>query len=199
MSSEFQRWLNEKGDQTHRLNYNLNEQSIVFDVGGFRGEWANQIFQKYSCNIYIFEPVKSFYKTINNRFNNEKIRVYNFGLSNKNEECEISLSEDSSSVFKTCEKSEKIELINIEKFIKENKIESVDLIKINIEGGEYDLLESMIDSGLLSVFKNIQIQFHEFVPNSKKRRNNIREHLKNTHDLTYDFEFIWESWIKKTI
>lgn len=35
-----QRWRKENGDYTHRVNYDLNEDSIVFDVGGYKGEWA---------------------------------------------------------------------------------------------------------------------------------------------------------------
>ena len=36
----------------------------------------------------------------------------------------------------------------------------VDLIKINIEGGEYELLEAILDNNLAKAFDNLQIQFH---------------------------------------
>ena len=80
---------------------------------------------------------------------------------------------------------------------KEKNISKVDLIKINVEGGEYSLLERMIDKQIIENFKNIQVQFHKFFPNSAQRRNAIRNALSKTHFITYDYPFIWENWQRK--
>ena len=37
-------WLADNGDKTYRLDYNLNENSVVFDLGGYEGQWASDIF-----------------------------------------------------------------------------------------------------------------------------------------------------------
>ena len=37
-------WLEIKGDQFLRLNYNLNPDSVVFDIGGYKGEFSTSIF-----------------------------------------------------------------------------------------------------------------------------------------------------------
>lgn len=37
-----------------RYNYDLNEDSVVFDLGGYKGEWTEKIFSKYRCYIYVF-------------------------------------------------------------------------------------------------------------------------------------------------
>ena len=74
------------------------------------------------------------------------------------------------------------------------KIDEIDLIKINIEGGEFELLERMFEQGLVAKCKNIQIQFHDFFPEAKSLRQDIRERLKETHHLTYDYYFVWENW-----
>lgn len=39
-------------------------------------------------------------------------------------------------------------------------IDDIGLMKINIEGGEYELLERMIELGIINKVKDIQIQFH---------------------------------------
>lgn len=189
-------WFAAKGDETLRLNYDLNEKSIVFDVGGYKGEFAGDIFCKYNATIYVFEPIKSFFQIIQNKFvNNQKVKIYNFGLAGKDEQMQISMSDNSSSVFLKTEDSETIQLKSIVNFIQENNIQSVDLIKINIEGGEYDLLESLIENNLISVFKNIQVQFHDFLlDNGKERMNKIQENLSKTHQITYQYEFVWENW-----
>ena len=195
---EFNRWIASKGGATLRVNYPLDENSVVFDAGGFKGKWAEKIYNKYQSNIYVFEPIKSHINIINQKFSaNDKVKVYEFGLSNKDQEMEIFHSGDASSIFGGGKTSENIQLKSMIDFMKNNKIENIDLIKINIEGGEYDLLEDMIDKNVQSSFGNIQIQFHRFVPDCVERRNKIREELKKTHELTYDYEFIWENWKMK--
>ena len=52
---------------------NLNQESIVFDVGGYEGDFSKKIYDKYYSNIYIFEPVESFYLKISNRFKDREI------------------------------------------------------------------------------------------------------------------------------
>lgn len=189
-------WFADNGDQTLRLDYDLNEKSVVLDVGGYKGEFAGDIFCKYNATLYVFEPIESFFKIIQKKFvNNQKVKVYNFGLAGKDEQMEISLTDNASSVFLKTEDSETIQLKSIVNFIKENNIQFVDLIKINIEGGEYELLESLIENNLLSIFKNIQVQFHDFLlDDGKERMNNIQEHLAKTHNITYQYEFVWENW-----
>ena len=34
-----------------RLDYNLNENSVVFDLGGYEVQWASDIFSKYLSSI----------------------------------------------------------------------------------------------------------------------------------------------------
>ena len=72
-------------------------------------------------------------------------------------------------------------------------------MKINIEGGEYDLLDRLITTGLVGKIDNIQVQFHEFVPNAKERMQNIQKKLSKTHTPTYQYEFIWENWKRNNV
>ena len=193
--SIFDSWIRDNGDGTHRLNYNLNPQSIVIDAGGYKGEWAEEINQRYGCKVYIFEPVEKYYSIIEERFrNNSYVKIFKKGVSNSNSKIKIFDSEDSSSVYWGEGNSEEIELINFSNFLSEEGINSVDLLKVNIEGGEYDLLEGIINRGDQTKIKNIQVQFHRFVKGCVERRSKIREELSKTHSLTYDYEFIWENW-----
>jgi hypothetical protein len=82
-------------------------------------------------------------------------------------------------------------------FIKSEEIKNIDLIKINIEGGEYDLLDFILENNLQTQINNFQIQFHKMFDDCEIRRNNIREKLSETHTLTYDYTFVWENWEKK--
>lgn len=189
------KWVADNGDQTLRLNYDLNSQSIVFDLGGYEGNFTENIFARYNSTIYIFEPVKGFYNKIVKRFeNNEKVKIFNFGLSDKYCEVEINLSADGSSVFTNSKNKETIVLKDIVSFLKEQKINKIDLLKINIEGGEFEVIPALIESNAIKNITDLQVQFHTFVDNAKQRRNEIRKKLSKTHKLTYDYWFIWENW-----
>jgi FkbM family methyltransferase len=176
----------------------LSSNSIVFDVGGYKGDWAQQIHNQYNSNIHIFEPVNEYYNQIVTRFSGiDNISVYHFGLSGKTRETQISKLSDGSSVYRHSSIKEEIRLIDICEFVEENSINRIDLVKINIEGGEYELLNRITDCTMVNKIQNIQVQFHDCVSNAKALRNSIREKLKKTHTLTYDYYFIWENWQKK--
>jgi FkbM family methyltransferase len=86
--NEFDRWFADGGDEKYRYNYSLNEDSLVFDLGGYEGKFTERIYHKYKCNIYVFEPDKKLYDRylldIKAYYNN--IFLFNFGLSYKNEQ-----------------------------------------------------------------------------------------------------------------
>ena len=187
------------GDNTFRLNYPLNENSIVFDIGGYKGDFTQNVWNKYKCNIYVFEPIKSFYEDIVNRFkNNPKVKVFNFGFSNKNGDIEIKLQDDSSSIFRVnnCQ-TEIVKMMKLSDFIKLGR--NIDLLKLNVEGAEYYILDDLIQNNLLSVINNIQIQFHEIDRRYVLKQHEICRELNKTHRLTYKFNWIWENWQIRTL
>ena len=194
-SSIHQEWLKDKGDPVLRLSYPLDSDSFVLDIGGYEGSWSKAIHTKYGCNIEIYEPVKSFFNGIKDAFKGvDKVKVFNSGVSSKSGEAIIYVPEkgkDGSNLFLGNGVEETINLESILDIIPEG---GVDLLKLNIEGCEYDLLESLISSGSHLKVKNIQVQFHDFFPDSKERRDGIRESLKGTHKETYCYPFIWENW-----
>ncbi len=195
-------WHSIHGDTTLRFDYPLTHTSVIFDLGGYHAEWAIEMLARYNPeHIYIFEPVEEFFKYIQNRFKkNEKIHVFHFGLGAKNSTEKISVETASSSIYKAdIGPKEEIEIVDIKNFFETKHIGNIDLMKINIEGGEYDLLDRLITTGLVGKIDNIQVQFHEFVPNAKERMQNIQKKLSKTHTPTYQYEFIWENWKRNNV
>lgn len=173
----------------------LTEDSVVFDVGGYEGNWAKKIVENYNPFIRIFEPAKSAYNTTKARFqSNPKIQVFNFGLSDRDAEVKISLRGDGSSMQDPG--GIDIELVQI-KDVAQILISPVDLISINIEGEEYNLLSRMITAGIIPLCQNIQIQFHDMYPDSERLRQTIREKFSVTHTEVYNYPFVWECWRAK--
>jgi len=180
-----------------RYDYNLNENSVVIDLGCYIGEFTDNIKNKFNCKIYSFEPIKRFYDICFDKFNNDsKIKIYKSGLSNDNKKVDFTIGGEASSMFSNEKKPEiGVDLIKIDDFLLQEKIEKVDLLKMNIEGGEYDLLEHMIKNNLTGKFENIQVQFHDNVFDGwEEKYNFIVNNLTKTHHLTYKFEFKFENW-----
>ena len=184
-----------------RIDYpSLNNNSIVFDVGGYEGDFAHKINAKYGCKVYIFEPHPKFYAKCKERFkNNQNIIILNYGLSNTNGKFKLTDSVDASSFYNLDEKNTvNCEVKNIFDVLSEMKIDDIDLMKINIEGGEYPLLQNIADENQLHIVKHYQIQFHDFIDDASNKRNKILSSLRKTHYNTWCYEFVWENWELKT-
>ena len=78
--------------------------------------------------------------------------------------------------------------------LEELGVERIGLMKINIEGGEYDLLQSMADRDLFGRVDSLQIQFHDFAEDAVRRREAIQDALSRTHECTWCYDFVWEYW-----
>ncbi len=186
------------GDKSLRISYPLNSESVVFDVGGYVGNWSDDIYQKYKCCIYAFEPVPEYYRIIKKRFRHiKKIHVLNYGLAARTIYITLHLAKDATSEYGLSTKIQKVQLVNINDILHKFKIKIVDLVKLNIEGGEYDLLEYLIEADMIKKFKNIQVQFHRSVNDFEARTNRIQEAFRKTHELTYQYPFVWENWSLK--
>ena len=95
----FDIWKKFNRDNNYRFAYDLNEHSIVFDLGGYKGEWAEKISQMYLCEIHIFELCEQFYINIKNKFaDNYKIKINNFGLSNCTKETLLYIDNDKTTI-----------------------------------------------------------------------------------------------------
>jgi FkbM family methyltransferase len=189
---------NKIGDSSN-FDFDLGENSIVFDAGGYMGQWSSDVYSKYNCKIHIFEPVPKFAEIIKKRFSlNKKIAVKECGLSNKNEQSTIFLSDDGSSTINNSGgENVSVCMVDIVGYMESSKIEMVDFLKLNIEGGEYDVLDRLINCNQIKKIGGILIQFHDFFPNAKSHMKNIREKLANTHAPEYQFDFVWELWKPK--
>ncbi|MGZ4090875.1 MAG: FkbM family methyltransferase [Bacteroidia bacterium] len=195
-----EKWYADNCEKKLRYDYELNENSIVIDVGGYEGDFASEIYSRYRCKIFVFEPVKKYVDILNKRFKqNPSIVIVSKGLGAKNEQLTIHVMDEASSYNRSASihkqgAPEKISIIDVKLFFEENTIKHVDLIKINIEGAEYDLLDRMIECGYIFLCTNLQIQFHDFYPDYASRYQKIKSELEKTHKLTYCYPFVWENW-----
>lgn len=184
-----------KSDMPDSMKYEfpLNENSRVMDVGGYRGDWSAKIVEMYNPHVRIFEPVPEYCRVCQERFvGNPKVFAWPAGLSSKNSTGSISVDGEASSLFKEGI-SEHVVLWDVEPLVRSE----VDLISINAEGAEFLILPRLIETGKIKFLKNVQIQFHEFYPDAKNVRHDIRKLLSQTHEEIYNWDFAWEAWRRK--
>ncbi len=180
----------------------LTKDRVVLDVGGDTGVWAMEIYQRYAPQLYIFEPNPRSVDALHERFMGLNARIFPFGLGSTTQSCQLSDDGMGSSVFDASRnylaaKKFDIEIRDVQEVFEELQLEEVDFIKINIEGGEYDLLPRLIETGLISRCRIVRVQFHDWFPNAFALRRKIVRQLANTHDVEWSYPMVWESWIRR--
>jgi FkbM family methyltransferase len=195
---EVKRFFREKGRGTPGQYDGLTPASIAFDLGGYKGEWTRHMRETYDCQVHVFEPHPAFAAAIAARFAGDpKVTAHACALGAAEGTMALSDSADASSAFsgdgpqvhgRVCAATDILAALGDA---------DIDATKINIEGGEYEILPHLIETGLINRFRTITVQFHNFTPQDADRRAAIRAALAATHDCVWNYEFVWEEWRRK--
>ena len=199
--------------ENKRYEYNLDKNSVVIDLGAYTGNWAKQIANKFNCTVHSYEAVERYFSQIQHK----NVIPYKYAITCKTGVDYMHVCDEGSAIEALSEYKkqndtdshyqanilshsniplEAVNTIDINELL--NDYSYVDLLKINIEGGEYDILEKMCETKTINKVHNIQIQFHNFVDNAQSRYDNIVNNLKNTHTCIFDSMWRWSFWeIKK--
>jgi FkbM family methyltransferase len=167
-----------------RYEYDLQSTSVVIDLGAYQGEWANEIHAKYGCHIIAVEPTEYIRDYKNGQIINKAAGTHNGKMSFGGRCYYSSIFEAGDHEYECFDVNELIESCT-----------EIDLLKVNIEGAEYDVLQHIIGAGLHTRIKNIQVQFHQIegVPYGLWYEQ-LSKDLNKTHSLTWHYPFCWENW-----
>lgn len=185
-------------EESDRYNYpDLKPDSIVIDGGGYEGNWAKQLWRKYRCRIFVFEPIHKFANEIANGLEFQMtggITVINRALGSYSRWEAFSVHGDSTGAFSKNGPFETVEVLAIGPIIE--SWPEVALLKLNVEGMEYEIIEALIAQDLMPRIANLQVQFHR-LPGSDQLIEEITQGLKQTHELVYHEPYCWEGWKRK--
>ena len=110
----------------------------------------------------------------------------------KKKKIKISLNECGSSIYRITNNVETVQIKSISNVINnELNIKSIDLLKLNIEGGEYKLLDDLDSSNLLKNIKYLQIQFHSDMDQDGKKREKALKIILKTHKIDKMYKYCW--------
>lgn len=178
----------------------LGPDSLVLDIGGFEGSWADRISAQYGSRIHIFEPHPGFADNLAQKYEgNSRITVHPFALGSTDGVLDLSDAGDASSAVSGAHAAVRGKVVDVARFMTEFPEGRIALAKINIEGGEYDLLPALAAADELARFDTIQVQFHLFTPANISMRERIRESLATTHRQDWSYDFVWEQWTRRAI
>lgn len=181
-------WV-EKLMERLRFEYDLGPQDVVFDVGAYRGEFAEEIYQRYGSRIVAVEPTdaivgfkhaEKIIKKAAGWYDGEILMGGAFLYTS-------ALEPEGARPFPCFDLNAELA-----------RHPEVAVCKINIEGGEYQLLRHVLDGGLASRVRNFQVQFHQIEGEPYLEwYKEIEGRLEETHELSYRLSFCWENWERK--
>jgi len=139
----------------------IDKDSIVIDVGSYIGLFSCYV-SPHCKKIYAYEPVKENYSQGLKNTTGKNIELLNKAVWSSNEEkkCDIN-----GNTLNFGQGLETIQTINLEKIFAENNIPQCDLLKIDVEGCEYEILFSTP----LDIFKKIKSIIMEYHPDLMKK------------------------------
>ena len=190
-------WDLRRGDSILSLDYPLSKDSLFFDIGAHVGNFSIQMAEKYDCNIYAFEPLEENYNILKEQVKRfQKVKCFEVALSNYDGESYISNLGASASLFNRDEGDldKKISVKSFSTFVKEKEIAFIDLVKMNIEGSEYEVLIDLLNSEKISLINHLQIQYHRNRVFYRFKRYLINKKLRKTHNLIWCYKYVWERW-----
>lgn len=173
----------------------LNKNSVIWEVGGYLGDWAQYASDMFGSQIHVYEPVfcSELYKRFDGVLN---IHVHNYGLERANYDTKIYKDGDASSLYGVETKAGAAEVNLADVLIEIMKFSKVDFMQLNCECGEYGILDKLLayPTQLLKI-KRLRIQFHKHSAIPEVKRDWIIQEIQRLgYRSVYSIPFYWEEW-----
>ena len=179
----------------------LDQSSIVYSGGvGNDISFELDLINKIGCNVLLFDPTETGLKTMSEmKSQHEMLKFFPFGLDKEDSVVKFSKPENciegSFTILRDVQKDfVEFSCRSISSLTKEFKHHVIDLLKIDIEGFEYEVIDDILKNNI--EVKQICVEFHHFfkeIPRSKTYKT-IKQLKKNgyviIHKHRLDYTFI---------
>ncbi len=176
------------------------EKSIVFSGGvGKDITFELALAIKFGCRVFLFDPSPTGINTINSLTSiPETLHFFPIGLAKKDGlisfESPKNPQEGSFTISNNLSPNISFECKKISTIADERGIKEFELLKIDIEGFEYEVIEDVIESKLN--VRQIAVEFHDFIDGiSKEKTTKCVELLRKNgytlfHKRGHDYSFV---------
>ena len=149
----------------------LNDEIVIVDLGSCKGEFVDEMSRLFKIKKAILvEANPTNFKELKNK---ENYILYNKAISDKSNQV-IEFYEDVNSPYNGSILfnyfngiKHQIQTISLDDIIEENNLSYIDILKVDIEGSEYDIMPNISDDAY-SKIKQITIEFHDFIDSELK-------------------------------
>jgi len=192
-------YVSEKNILKYFLKTYQKKEKVLFDVGANIGTWSKlAIEHDKNISVFAFEAIRQTYMNLKNNFNQNSanINIINKAISNEVGKFNIynfGENEGTNSFFnnevlykgseKIIPKVEEVTTITIDIFCKENNISTIDYVKCDTEGNDFNVI-----LGCKEMFNNNNIIAFQFEYNW--RWINSKSYLKNVFDLFENTDYL---------
>jgi len=192
----WQRFIRDGHDTLLVRDLQLTPDSTVLDFGGYVGDYSASLVRAYGCRIEVFEPIRSFAQQLRGRFSGDSnVSIHECGIASQRETRVFRISQDATGAFATGEPQEVV--FEAVEYVNRVAAGPIDLIHINIEGGEYELIPCLADAGVLERAARVFVQFHRAGAASAENRQHCERILATHHDMLWDYDWLWQAWLRK--
>jgi FkbM family methyltransferase len=175
----------------------LVDGGVVWDVGAYEGAWIKRMYEKYpKCTYYAFEPAPRAYSVLTEKMKIDNVSIHNFGLGTRSRTAQLGdCRRDGASFLKT-DAITQAQIVDIVPFMDARHLCRIDLCAINVEGMEFEILPRLTESGYISKFVHLMIQWHNSPDRTRKRQREIQGRMAETHRMMWNHG-TWEAWERK--
>jgi autotransporter strand-loop-strand O-heptosyltransferase len=171
-------------DKIYERVYEVKEGDVVVDIGASIGPFTYSILDKNPKVVYCLEPSVSQYKTLIKNFTNKPVVCINKGISKENGPIRNQY------IFGPEGQQEIMFGVTFKTFIEEYGVKNIDFLKLDCEGGEYDILNLENLELVKNTIEKISAEFHLRTPELKEKFKsfieNILPHLKSYKVFSID-------------
>jgi FkbM family methyltransferase len=146
----------------------LNEKSVVYSFGiGEDISFDKAIIKNHGCEVFGFDPTPKSIRWVESQDTPVEFRFYDFGISNKSGLIDFYLPKNADFVSGSIidqinidtEKKVSVKMKTIQDILNELNHKHIDVLKMDIEGAEYDVIGDILNCNI-SV-DQILIEFHD--------------------------------------
>jgi FkbM family methyltransferase len=188
------------------IDVDLPEGAVVLDVGAFEGEWTTRILDRSAregparLRIEAFEPAPSAHRRLNEVLGDDpRVTLHRFGLGGRDRDEVMMIAGPGTSLYTAPSGpgplgKATVPIRDVHSVLTSLGIERIDLLKVNIEGGEFELIDRLHETGWLGRTATLIVQFHEFAPDAYRARRRNRRQLAETHRCRWSYPWVYERW-----
>jgi len=192
-------WVNETKEQAanpqhewdrRALKWSLNKNSVVVEIGAYKGRWALQIAERYNPNLYLFEPQGWAFDCLTDVLSRYQARTFNYALGTESGQQWLgSFGNDGATLLS--DNGVEIKVVDVTETILPRL--DIDLMLINIEGYEYELIPYLIECGVTP--KALMVQFHAHADPSGIQLFKIVDGLNRLgYQIKWSYGFTLTAW-----